>query len=159
MLTLSKFSKARKVPFGTVIDFTVNNFKNAMLLMQSYGLDQVQFCSRTDRGFHAQVYADSVTFYTNYSLPRKLGSHACRTGKIQVGVLGWHTIAQAREKYLEVRRNAYAGIDPKATRSDVMTYSQFYHEHCLLQCVSLQPQDCNVQAAGDGWMPPVNQML
>ena len=136
MLTLSKPSKARKVPFGTVIDFTVNNFKNAMLLVQSHGLDQVQFCSRTDRGFHAQVYADRVTFYANYSLPRRLGSHARRTGKVQVGVLGLHTIAQAREKYLEVRRNAYAGIDPKATRSAVMTYSQFHDEHYLLQCLS-----------------------
>jgi len=64
-----------------------------------------------------------VTFYANYSLPRRLGFHARRPGKIQVGILGMHTIAQAREKYLEVRRNAYAGIDPKAAKPQAMTYS------------------------------------
>ena len=73
MLPLVRPSKARKVPFETVIDFTVANLKNAMQLVRAHGLDQVQFCSRTDRGFHAQVYPDKVTFYANYSLPRRLG--------------------------------------------------------------------------------------
>ncbi len=136
MTTQTRPTKARKVPFETVIDFTVANFKNAMLLVQSHGLNQVQFCSRTDKGFHAQVYPDKVTFYASYSLPRRLGLHARRPGKVQVGVLGLHTIAQAREKYLEVRRNAYAGIDPKAVNPRTMTYGQFHQEHYRVQCVS-----------------------
>ena len=136
MTTHARPPKARKVPFQTVIDFTVANFKNAMLLVQEHGLNQVQFCSRSDKGFHAQVYPDKVTFYASYSLPRRLGLHARRPGKVQIGVLGLHTIAQAREKYLDVRRNAYAGIDPKAVNPQVMTYDQFHEEHYRVQCVS-----------------------
>lgn len=49
MTTHARPSKARKVPFKTVIEFTVANFKNAMQLVQAHGLNQVQFCSRTDK--------------------------------------------------------------------------------------------------------------
>jgi len=49
MIASVKPSKARKVPFETVIDFTVANLKTAMQLVRVHGLDQVQFCSRTER--------------------------------------------------------------------------------------------------------------
>ena len=102
-------SKIRKIPFATVIDFTNANLNEAIRLVQTHGLSQVQFCSKGDKGFHAMVYPTNATFYASYSLPRRLGVQARRCGRIAVGVFGLHTIAQARAAFQDVRRKVFAG--------------------------------------------------
>jgi integrase len=138
MSTVATPFEARKIPFPTVMDFTVANIKHAMSLVREHELPQVQFCSKTDRGFHAMVYPNDVTFYANYSLPRRLGIHPRRTGRIQVGVYGLHTIAQAHAEYLDVRRKAYAGIDPKEKPLAALMYGEFHIDHYRAQCISSQ---------------------
>lgn len=133
-----KPTQARKIPFPTVIAFTVVGIKNAIALVKEHDLPQVQFCSKTDKGFHLMAYQSGATFYANYSVPRRLGLHARHIGRVQVGVFGLHTISQAHAAYLDVRRKAYAGIDPKAVQAQDLTYGAFHVEHYRVQCVSSQ---------------------
>lgn len=152
----SQPTQARKNPFVTVIDFTVANIKNAIALVKAHGLSQVQFCSKTDKGFHLMVYPSGATFYANFAMPRRLGFHARRTGRAQVGVYGLHTIAQAHAAYLDVRRKAYAGIDPNAMQAQDMTYGTFHVEHYRVQCVSSQKKTLKTDIQRfDRWIAPV----
>ena len=155
MSTIAAPFKARKIPFSTVIDFTVANIKNAMFLVREHGLSQVQFCSKADRGFHLMVYPNDATFYANFNLPRNLGLHARRTGRIQVGVFGLHTIAQAHAEYLDVRRMAYAGIDPKAKPPAALMYGEFHLDHYRTQCISSQKKSLKTDIQRyEKWLAP-----
>ncbi|MDB5744444.1 MAG: hypothetical protein JWR68_2759 [Polaromonas sp.] len=130
--------KIRKTPFATVIDFTNASLKEACQQVQSHGLKQVRFYSKGVKGLHAEVYPTRATFYATYSVPRRLGIQARRGGRIAVGVFGLHTIAQARAEFMEVRRKAFAGIDPKAAVPRELTYAEFHVEHYRVQCISRQ---------------------
>ena len=148
-------SKLRKIPFATVIDFTNANLNEAIRLVQTHGLSQVQFCAKGDKGFHVMVYPTSATFYASYSLPRRLGVQARRGGRIAVGVFGLHTIAQARAAFQDVRRKAFAGIDPKAVKARELTYAEFHVEHYQLQCISRQKKSLQTDLGRYGrWIKP-----
>lgn len=148
-------SKTRKIPFATVIDFNNANLNEAIRLVQGHGLAQVQFCCKNDRGFHAMVYPTSATFYASYSMPRRLGVHARRCGRIAVGVFGLHTIAQSRAAYQDVRRKAFAGIDPKAIKARELTYAEFHVEHYRVQCISRQKKTLQTDLGRYGkWIEP-----
>ena len=147
--------KIRKVPFATVIDFTNANLNEAIRLVQTHGLSQVQFCSKGDKGFHAMVYPNSATFYASYSVPRRLGVQARRGGRIAVGVFGLHTVAQARAAFQDVRRKAFAGIDPKAVKARELTYAEFYVQHFQVQCISRQKKTFQTDLGRYGkWIEP-----
>lgn len=148
-------SKIRKIPFATVIEFTNANLNEAIRLVQAHDLTQVQFCSKSDKGFHAMVYPTSATFYASYSVPRHLGVRARCCGRIAVGVLGLHTIAQARAAFMEVRRKAFAGIDPKAVVAPELTYAEFHVEHYRVQCISRQKKTLQTDLGRYGrWIEP-----
>ena len=148
-------SKIRKIPFATVIDFTNANLNEAIRLVQVHGLPQVQFCSKGDKGFHAFVYQSKLTFYASYSVPRRLGVQARRCGRIAVGVFGLHTIAQARAAFMEVRRKAFAGIDPKEVQASALSYAEFHVEHYRVQCISRQKKTLQTDLGRYGrWIEP-----
>ena len=148
-------SKIRKIPFATVIDFTNANLNEAIRLVQVHGLPQVQFCSKGDKGFHAFVYQSKLTFYASYSVPRRLGVQARRCGRIAVGVFGLHTIAQARAAFMEVRRKAFAGIDPKEVQASALSYAEFHVQHYQVQCISRQKKTLQTDLGRYGrWIEP-----
>jgi len=154
-------AKIRKIPFATVIDFTNANLNEAIRLVQAHGLPQVQFCSKGDKGFHAMVYPTSATFYASYSMPRRFGVQARRCGRIAVGVFGLHTIAQARATFQDVRRKAFAGIDPKAVKAHELSYAEFHVQHYQVQCISRQKKTLQTDLGRYGkWIEPdLGQML
>ena len=147
--------KTRKIPFATIIDFTNANLNEAIRLVQAHGLPQVQFCSKGDKGFHAMVYPTSASFYASYSVPRRLGIQARRCGRIAVGVFGLHTIAQARAAFQDVRRKAFAGIDPKALKARELSYAEFYVQHYQVQGLSRQKKTLQTDLGRYGkWIEP-----
>ena len=154
-------SKIRKIPFATVIDFTNANLNEAIRLVQAHGSPQVQFCSKGDKGLHAMVYPTGATFYASYSVPRRLGIQTRRCGRIAISVFGLHTIAQARAAFQDVRRKAFAGIDPKALKARELTYAEFHVQHYQVQCVSRQKKTLQTDLGRYGRLiePDLGRML
>lgn len=138
----------RKIPFETVIDFTVANLKEAVRLVREHGLKQVQFCCRTDSGLHAMVYASGkVVLFSRYCFRH-------RPQRIKLGELGLITVEQARRGHRVIRLQASQGQDPKTPKKPVVTYNDV-HEHYVVQCRSRRKRSLKAdESRHRNWLCP-----